>query len=218
MCAGMGFWACRKLGVGRAEEAEGNGGALTGEGMTWAEARRAFQKRRGQGAAEERASVPLRAAPRPPWERLSPTERLLALEDAYRSMLIVPSADSSPGLPSGVLLEEFVDSDELELIVAALVDLDEVGGRLGSSLLAQAATSPDVATRQALANALAAAPSPFALGNAGLGALQRLAGDPNPTISEAASKALQELQQQFLQQEHEKEEEEEKRVNGDEQS
>ncbi|KAF5177193.1 Senescence-associated protein osa15 protein, partial [Thalictrum thalictroides] len=50
---------------------------------------------------------------------------------------------------------------------------------------------------QALANALTAAPSMWTLGNAGMGALQRLAEDSNPAISIAASKAIDELKKQW---------------------
>ncbi|KAL3591004.1 hypothetical protein D5086_009644 [Populus alba] len=50
---------------------------------------------------------------------------------------------------------------------------------------------------QALANALAAAPSMWTLGNAGMGALQRLAEDKNPAIANAASKTIHELNKQW---------------------
>ncbi|RYQ99656.1 hypothetical protein Ahy_B07g087622 isoform C [Arachis hypogaea] len=52
-------------------------------------------------------------------------------------------------------------------------------------------------SRRALANALAAAPSMWTLGNAGMGALQRLAEDSNPAIAAAASKAIYELKKQW---------------------
>ncbi|XP_048494542.1 senescence-associated protein OSA15, chloroplastic isoform X3 [Beta vulgaris subsp. vulgaris] len=51
--------------------------------------------------------------------------------------------------------------------------------------------------RQALANALAAAPSMWTLGNAGMGALQRLADDSDPAVAAAASRAIYELKQQW---------------------
>ncbi|XP_020519626.1 uncharacterized protein LOC18428766 isoform X2 [Amborella trichopoda] len=50
---------------------------------------------------------------------------------------------------------------------------------------------------QALANALASAPSMWILGNAGMGALQRLAEDSNPAVAAAATKAINELKKQW---------------------
>lgn len=126
-----------------------------------------------------------------PWERLSSTGRLLAVEEAYQAML---------NAASNVDGTEMLDSEELEFIVAALVDLEEVGGANGASLVAEAVKSPDAETRRALVEGLATAPSLWTLGNAGIGALQRLTGDSNLAVSEAASKALQELEAQWVQQ------------------
>ncbi|XP_057971864.1 senescence-associated protein SPA15, chloroplastic isoform X3 [Malania oleifera] len=92
---------------------------------------------------------------------------------------------------------DYTDPEELELLVAALIDLDAMDGKSSVSLLAECSSSPDVNMRRALANALAAAPSMWALGNAGMGALQRLAEDSNPTIAAAASKAIRELKKQW---------------------
>jgi hypothetical protein len=55
-------------------------------------------------------------------------------------------------------------------------------------------------SRHALAEALANAPSLWTLGNAGLAALQRLAGDSSATVAAAASKAIGELKSQWQQQ------------------
>ncbi|CAK7339037.1 unnamed protein product [Dovyalis caffra] len=87
--------------------------------------------------------------------------------------------------------------EQLELLVTTLIDLDAMDGKSSVSLLAECSNSPDVNTRQALANALAAAPSMWALGNAGMGALQRLAEDKNPAIASAASKTIYELKKQW---------------------
>ena len=78
-----------------------------------------------------------------------------------------------------------------------LIDLDAMDGKSSVSLLQECSSSPDVNTRQALANALAPAPSMWTLGNAGMGALQRLAEDDNPAIAAAASKAIYELKKQW---------------------
>ncbi|MQL94140.1 hypothetical protein Taro_026791 [Colocasia esculenta] len=75
--------------------------------------------------------------------------------------------------------------------------LDAMDGKSTVSLLAECASSPDVNTRQALANALATAPSMWTLGNAGMGALKRLAEDNNPAVAAAASKAIDELRRQW---------------------
>lgn len=86
---------------------------------------------------------------------------------------------------------------KLELLVATLIDLDAMDGKSSVSLLAECSSSPDVNTRKALANALATAPSMWILGNAGMGALQRLAQDSNHAVAAAASKAINELKQQW---------------------
>ncbi|KAL6010772.1 MutS-like protein [Asimina triloba] len=92
---------------------------------------------------------------------------------------------------------DYTDPEELELLVATLIDLDAMDGKSSVSLLAECSSSPDDSTRQALANALAAAPSMWTLGNAGMGALQRLAEDSNPVVAAAASKAIAELKRQW---------------------
>ncbi|CAK9266256.1 unnamed protein product [Sphagnum jensenii] len=119
------------------------------------------------------------------------SDYLTVIEDAYWSMasalVEVEGKDCS-------------DPDELEFIVAALLDLEEVDGGSGALLVAECARSPDVATRHALAEALANAPSLWTLGNAGMGALQRLAEDSNPTVAAAATKAICDLKLQWRQQ------------------
>lgn len=116
------------------------------------------------------------------------TDRITAIEDAYWSM--ASALSEADGI-------DYTDPGELELLVAALIDLDAMDGKGSVSLLAECSSSPDASTRQALANALAAAPSMWILGNAGMGALQRLAQDSNPAIAAAASKAIDELKQQW---------------------
>lgn len=115
-------------------------------------------------------------------------ERLAALQEAYWD--IASALAEADGI-------DYTDPDELELIIAALLDMDAVDGASSATMLAECANSPDVATRQALANALGNAPSVWALGNAGMGALQRLASDSNPAVAAAASKALDELKKQW---------------------
>uniref|UniRef100_A0A0D9WCU0 Senescence domain-containing protein n=2 Tax=Leersia perrieri TaxID=77586 RepID=A0A0D9WCU0_9ORYZ len=58
-------------------------------------------------------------------------------------------------------------------------------------------TDPEELELKALANALAAAPSMWILGNAGMGALQRLAQDSNYAVSRAAARAIDELTKQW---------------------
>lgn len=116
------------------------------------------------------------------------TDRISAIQDAYWSM--ASALCEADGI-------DYTDPEELEMLVAALIDLDAMDGKGSASLLAECSNSPDVSTRQALANALAAAPSLWILGNAGMGALQRLAQDSNPAIAVAASKAIDELKQQW---------------------
>lgn len=116
------------------------------------------------------------------------TDRITAIEDAYWSM--ASALSEADGI-------DYTNPEELELLVATLIDLDAMDGKGSVSLLAECSSSPDVNTRQALANALAAAPSMWILGNAGMGALQRLAQDSNPAIADAASKAIDELKEQW---------------------
>ncbi|KAL6959583.1 Senescence-associated protein spa15, chloroplastic [Sarracenia purpurea var. burkii] len=116
------------------------------------------------------------------------TDRITAIQEAYWS--IASALSEADGI-------DYTDPEELELLVATLIDLDAMDGKSSVSLLAECSSSPDVNTRKALANALAAAPSMWTLGNAGMGALQRLAEDSNPTIAAAASKAIFELKKQW---------------------
>jgi hypothetical protein len=114
--------------------------------------------------------------------------QIAAMQNAYWSMA------SALSEVDGI---DYTNPDELELLVAALLDMDAIDGKSGASLLAECSSSPDVGTRQALANALADAPSMWTLGNAGMGALQRLAQDSNPAVAAAASKAIEELKRQW---------------------
>ncbi|KAL1215247.1 Senescence-associated protein AAF [Cardamine amara subsp. amara] len=116
------------------------------------------------------------------------SDRISAIEEAYKSM--ASALSEADGI-------DYTDPEELELLVTTLIDLDAMDGKSSASLLAECSSSPDVNTRKALTNALAAAPSMWTLGNAGMGALQRLAEDSNPAISAAASKAIIELKKQW---------------------
>ncbi|XP_021812012.1 uncharacterized protein LOC110755149 isoform X2 [Prunus avium] len=116
------------------------------------------------------------------------TDRITAIQEAYWSM--ASALSEADGI-------DYTDPEELELLIATLIDLDAMDGKSSVSLLAECSNSPDVNTRQALANALAAAPSMWTLGNAGMGALQRLAEDSNPAIAAAATKAIFELKRQW---------------------
>ncbi|GAB2220805.1 hypothetical protein Drorol1_Dr00008478 [Drosera rotundifolia] len=89
---------------------------------------------------------------------------------------------------------DYTDPEELELLITTLIDLDAMDGKSRVMLLAECSKSPNVNTRHALANALASAPSMWTLGNAGMGALQRLSEDSNLAVARAASRAIQELQ------------------------
>ncbi|KAJ3686071.1 hypothetical protein LUZ61_015235 [Rhynchospora tenuis] len=116
------------------------------------------------------------------------SDRISAIEEAYWSM--ASALSEADGI-------DYTDPEELELLVATLIDLEAMDGKSSVSLLAECSSSPDVNTRKALANALAVAPSMWILGNAGMGALQRLANDSNPAIAAAASKAINELKRQW---------------------
>ncbi|XP_057784077.1 senescence-associated protein SPA15, chloroplastic isoform X1 [Salvia miltiorrhiza] len=116
------------------------------------------------------------------------TDRIDAIQEAYESMAAALS------VADGI---DYTDPEELELLVAALIDLDAMDGKSSVSLLAECSSSPDVSTRRALANALSTAPSMWTLGNAGMGALQRLAEDSNPAIAAAAAKTIYELKRQW---------------------
>ncbi|XP_071701840.1 senescence-associated protein SPA15, chloroplastic [Rutidosis leptorrhynchoides] len=116
------------------------------------------------------------------------TDRITAIQEAYRDM--ASALSEADGI-------DYTDPEELELLVATLMDLDAMDGKGSVSLLAECSSSPDVNTRKALANALSVAPSMWTLGNAGMGALQRLAEDSNPTIAAAATKTILELKKQW---------------------
>ncbi|CAH8386000.1 unnamed protein product [Eruca vesicaria subsp. sativa] len=116
------------------------------------------------------------------------SDSISAIEEAYKSMA------SALSEADGIY---YTDPEELELLVTTLIDLDAMDGKSSASLLAECSSSPDVNTRKALANALAAAPSMWTLGNAGMGALQRLAEDSNPGIAAAASRAIIALKKQW---------------------
>ncbi|CAI0627097.1 unnamed protein product [Linum tenue] len=116
------------------------------------------------------------------------SDRIAAIQDAYFSM--ASALSEADGI-------DYTDPEELELLITTLIDLDAMDGKTSVSLLAECSSSPDAETRRALANALAAAPSMWALGNAGMGALQRLAEDRNPAIAAAASNAIYELKKQW---------------------
>ncbi|WCJ25219.1 senescence-associated family protein [Euphorbia peplus] len=115
-------------------------------------------------------------------------DRISAIQEVYWSM--ASALSEADGI-------DYTDPEELELLITTLIDLDAMDGKSSVSLLAECSSSPNVNTRQALANALAAAPSMWTLGNAGMGALQRLAEDKNPAIAVAASKAIFELKKQW---------------------
>ncbi|KAL2241107.1 uncharacterized protein LOC105178220 isoform X2 [Sesamum indicum] len=115
-------------------------------------------------------------------------DRITAIQEAYWN--IASALSEADGI-------DYTDPEELELLVAALIDLDAMDGKSSVSLLAECSNSPDVSTRRALANALSAAPSMWTLGNAGMGALQRLAEDSNPAIAAAAAKTIYELKKQW---------------------
>ncbi|KAL0915259.1 hypothetical protein M5K25_015662 [Dendrobium thyrsiflorum] len=117
------------------------------------------------------------------------TDRITAIQDAYWSM--ASALSEADGI-------DYTDPEEkLELVIATLIDLDAMDSKSSVSLLVECSSSPDVSTRKALANALASAPSMWILGNAGMGALQRLAEDHNPAVATSASKAINELKQQW---------------------
>lgn len=115
-------------------------------------------------------------------------DQIYAIEEAYQSM--ASAFSEADGI-------DYTDPEELELLVATLIDLDAMDGKRSVSLIAECSSSPDVNTRKALANALATAPSMWTLGNAGMGALQRLAQDPNYAVARAASRAIDELKKQW---------------------
>ncbi|KAG9140901.1 hypothetical protein Leryth_010434 [Lithospermum erythrorhizon] len=116
------------------------------------------------------------------------TYGLTAIQEAYR--------DIATALSEADCID-YSDAEELEILIATLIDLDAMDSKRSVSLLAECSSSPDDNTRKALANALSAAPSMWTLGNAGMGALQRLAEDSNPAIAAAASKTIAELKRHW---------------------
>ncbi|KAL6877565.1 hypothetical protein ACP4OV_012780 [Aristida adscensionis] len=115
-------------------------------------------------------------------------DQINAIEEAYWSM--ASAFSEADGF-------DYTNPEELELLVATLIDLDAMDGKRSVSLIAECSSSPDVNTRKALAKALATAPSMWTLGNAGMGALQRLAQDSNYAVARAASRAIEELKKQW---------------------
>lgn len=115
-------------------------------------------------------------------------DRIEALKEAYWSM--ASALSEADGI-------DYTDPDELELLIATLIDLDAMDGKGSVSLLIECSRSPDVKTRKALANALGTAPSIWTIGNAGMGALQRLSEDSNTAVAAAASAAIDELRKQW---------------------
>ncbi|KAK4772826.1 hypothetical protein SAY87_027845 [Trapa incisa] len=116
------------------------------------------------------------------------SDRITAIQEAYWSM--ASALSEADGI-------DYTDPEELELLFTTLINLDAMDGKSSVSLLVECLSSPDVNTRKALANALGTGPSMWTLGNAGMGALQRLAEDSNPAIAAAASKAINELKKQW---------------------
>ncbi|KAK4801124.1 hypothetical protein SAY86_021611 [Trapa natans] len=117
------------------------------------------------------------------------SDRITAIQEAYWSM--ASALSEADGI-------DYTDPEELlELLFTTLINLDAMDGKSSVSLLVGCLSSPDVNTRKALANALGTAPSMWTHGNAGMGALQRLAEDSNPAIAAAASKAINELKKQW---------------------
>ncbi|KAK8966854.1 hypothetical protein KSP40_PGU004114 [Platanthera guangdongensis] len=91
------------------------------------------------------------------------SDRIIAIQESYQSM--TSALSEADGI-------DYTDPEELELLVATLIDLDAMDSKSSVSLLMECSSSPDVSTRKALANALASAPSAWILGNVGMGALQ----------------------------------------------
>ncbi|CAI9111375.1 OLC1v1011592C1 [Oldenlandia corymbosa var. corymbosa] len=100
-------------------------------------------------------------------------DQIDAIEEAYMS--IASAVSEADGI-------DYTDPEELELLVATLIDLEAMDGKSSVSLLAECSSSPDVNTRKALANALSTAPSLWTLGNAGMGALQVFYSSPSLSI------------------------------------
>ncbi|GMH26297.1 hypothetical protein Nepgr_028140 [Nepenthes gracilis] len=115
-------------------------------------------------------------------------DRIAAIQEAYWSM--ASALSEADGI-------DYTDPEELELLITTLIDLDAMDSKSSVTLLAECSSSSDVNTRRALANALAAAPSMWTLGNAGMGALQRLAEDGNPAVASPASRAIHELKKEW---------------------
>ncbi|GFY87692.1 senescence-associated family protein [Actinidia rufa] len=112
------------------------------------------------------------------WGEVS-KDRITAIQEAYWSM--ASALSEADGI-------DYTDPEELELLVATLIDLDAMDGKSSVSLLAECSSSPDVNTSSTFM---------WTLGNAGMGAMQRLAEDSNPAIAAAASKTIYELKKQW---------------------
>ncbi|XP_039823583.1 senescence-associated protein OSA15, chloroplastic-like isoform X3 [Panicum virgatum] len=65
-------------------------------------------------------------------------DQIFAIEEAYRSM------ESAFSEADGI---DYTDPEELELLVATLIDLDAMDGKRSVSLIAECSSSPDVNTR-----------------------------------------------------------------------
>eukprot|EP00898_Chlorokybus_atmophyticus_P001166 jgi/Chlat1/204/Chrsp1S03120 len=118
----------------------------------------------------------------------SPTD----IESAWQHMLAAVSvADSYDASNTSF------DTEEIELVLAALMDLGAVDSARGAVLVSECAKSPDAVTRRVLAEALGSAPSPAVLGNIGVATLQRLAEDPDQLVSSTAAAALERFRQWY---------------------
>jgi len=65
-------------------------------------------------------------------------DQIYAIEEAYRSM------ESAFSEADGI---DYTDPEELQLLVATLIDLDAMDGKRSVSLIAECSSSPDVNTR-----------------------------------------------------------------------
>eukprot|EP00850_Spirogloea_muscicola_P005587 SM000026S08836 [mRNA] locus=s26:81343:83010:+ [translate_table: standard] len=166
---------------------------------------------RGTAQADANSAQPLDIASMHALRHWSKSvERLSALEEAYWSIGATTAEAKDVGATDADEVDYWnlvtppyfchvYENVKLELIVAALLDMDEVDGAHGALLVSESAKSPDLATRRALAEALAAAPSVWALGSAGMTALQRLSDDDDEAVAKAATEALKELRAQWWQ-------------------